>query len=167
MEIPDQPDDDLRDRGYDLAWWNSAPPLLRETVWTLRARLRALDLWRFVKQEYDSEVGALDVRCTDVAALKAALIAQGFTRPRTRRGRWEAAERRAIAALHVKHFAGWAVDRIQLHVDPIGLHLPWRWWCLPLAPPIQALRHWRDYDGYRDIRRVRALLAACGLTDEA
>lgn len=164
--IPDEPDSDLCERGYDSAWWSAAEPLLRETVWTLRSRLRAIDLWRFVRLEEATEVGALDVRCTDVQELRRHLRTMGFTHPRERGGRWESAERRPIAALHFKHFGGWDADRIEIHVDPVGLHLPWRWWLVPLVPPIQGLRHLADYSGYRDIQRVTRLLKACRMTGE-
>lgn len=161
-------DDDLRSRGFDDAWWRRAPPPLRRTVLVLRARLRTLGLWRFVAAEVDSEVGALDVRCRDLGEFARRLQALGFTRPRSgpnRRGlaaRWDSAERVAVAAVHVKHFDGWDPDRVQFHVDPVGLHVPWRWWLVPPVPLLVAVWHASDPRGYRDIDRVERLLRACG-----
>jgi hypothetical protein len=148
-------EDALASRGYTDAWFVAQPEAVRTTVRVLHRKLASLDLWRFVAQEWRTEVGVLQFTCADVAELRARVGALGFRCAGPSSGRWEASERRFRFALHLKHFDGWPEDKVQAHVDPFGAWLPRAWWLFPPVPLVQLLLHRLTYDGYRDVGRLR------------
>jgi hypothetical protein len=112
-------------------------------------RMRGLGLWQFVGREDDSTLGNVHFRCTSVPALLAATRALGFTAPRSQSGFWQVRQRVAHLALHLKHFDGWPDDKLQAHIDPIGVGGPLVW-----------IRHVLDWGGYRDVERIARMIDA-------
>ncbi len=143
--------------GYDQDWY-AEHPSLRATILLVSYRLRATGLWRFVGREDGSTQGCLHFRATDVDALREALAREArFTTP-GHGARWQSRERRFTATVHLKHFRGWPLDRIQAHLDLAGLPQRWWWWLVPPAPAALWLRHALHYSSYRDTRGLcRAL----------
>lgn len=154
---------DLERAGYDAAWFAAQPGDVGQTVKNLHARLAPLGLWRFVTREWETEPGQLCFRCADVDGLQRRLAELGFSHGRTwTAGFWERSERRARLALHFKRFPGWEDDQVLVHLDPVGAALSRWWWLFPPVPLLQLWRHARDREGYRDVDRIRALLAEEG-----
>jgi hypothetical protein len=121
-----------------------------------RAKLKTHGLLAFVGREEASPLGTYHFHCTDPDAFRARLKVLDFTPPGRPEGRWESRERVPVASLHIKHFDGWPADKLQAHIDPHGIGGLIRW-----------LRHVCDYNGYRDVRRIRRLLIAAGLDPSA
>ena len=110
-------------------------------------KLDSYDLLRFVAAEEPADPGNFHFVCTDVDALRAALVVHGFRLRDRAAGAWDARERTARASLHLKHFAGWPDERIQAHIDPYGIGGVWT-----------TLMHLYDYNGYRDVERISRML---------
>ena len=122
-------------------------------------KLRALGLWPFVKETVEIDrPGNLHFLVADVAEFQEALVAAGLDGPEYDGLHWESREPVAHLSLHIKHFDTWAAEKVQAHVDPVGLvDGPWwkRLWI--------GLRHLLNFHGYSDVRRVKRMLEADGL----
>ena len=156
--LPETVQRHLTSRGHGEQWFAQADRTLRLTVLNLYVKLRSVRLWRFVDREQSSTPGNLEFVATNVGALERALTQRrDFTNPiaRDQRStlvsqllevvrpglRWEARERRARGALHIKSFTCRQPNEIQAHIDPVGSAVePWRW-ALPLLPAAQLIRH--------------------------
>ena len=132
---------DLADRGFGRTFFLSATPRLRRTVLNTFAKLSALGLWQFVGRNSGTTDGSLNFCCPDLEGLQAALARLGFTRPKGKRGFWESRERRAFCPVHVKHFVGWPVNRVQVHIDVFSATLKARWWAVPPLPAGLVVLH--------------------------
>lgn len=161
-ELPDYVQNDLTACGYDAAWFagQSQVPVLRLTVLNLYVKLKGLTLWQFVTRERGALPGGLHFHCAAVSDLKAALQASDdFTDPQDSMDAWDSREKRAVGALHFKHFTGWPESQVQAHIDPRGLllHSP-LWWIMPVIPLGQMLAHAADPTGYTQVYKIRDLL---------
>lgn len=165
-ELPDYAQKELGQCGWDAAWFASqeGEPVLRLTVVTLYVKLKGLSLWQFVGKEAGSQRGCLHFLSPSVDALKAALRErEDFTAPQDSPQSWDSRERRAVGALHFKHFEGWPEAQVQAHIDPRGLLLHSDlWWIVPVVPLAQMLAHAADPTGYREVYRIRSLLLEQG-----
>jgi hypothetical protein len=74
---------------------------------------------------------------------------------------WDSAEKRATGALHLKHFKGWPVNKVQAHIDQAGNWLGDKllWWA---GQPVTGLRHLAAYDSYSDVFGIRNILLQQG-----
>ncbi len=146
------------ERGYTESWFARQPPELALTIRLCATRLAQHDLWRFVKHEAGSEIGKMHAIVTDVAALKTALRALPFAfGGGGADGAWDAAERTFGLSVHIKHFAGWPDDKVQVHIDRVALWLPPVWWWCPPVPLAQMVRHWWHYNSYLDVAALVAI----------
>jgi len=63
--------------------------------------------------------------------------------------------------MHFKHFSGWRVDKVQVHIDRVGILGGWWWLLFPLVLWVLC-RHLFDYNGYRKVLSIREALAEQG-----
>ena len=161
-ELPDYAQSELAAAGYDAAWFTAQAelPILRLTVLNLYVKLRGIGLWQFISREQGTLPGGLHFLCSAIDDLKAALRAStDFTSPHDSRDDWESRERRAVGALHFKHFTGWPESQVQAHIDPRGLLLhSLLWWIMPVIPLGQMIAHAADPTGYTEVYRIRDIL---------
>jgi len=113
----------------------------------VRAKLARLGLDRFVGACQPADVGNLEFRCRDVDGFRRRLRALGFVLRDRPDGSWDAREPARRYSLHCKHFPGWPDDKLQAHIDPWGVGGPWT-----------ILMHLLDYNGYRDVERIRTAM---------
>ena len=153
-DLPGYGQKDLDGSGYDQAWFDAGSAPTRLTVLTCYVKLSGMGLWGYVAGRHNTSTGTLEFQASNIAALKAKLASSAeFNRPADS-GAWDSREARATYSLHFKHFATWADDIVQAHIDAIGLSCGTSGvgglCAIPLAVP-----HLLNYDSYQDVFDIR------------
>jgi hypothetical protein len=170
-ELPYYAQSELSAADYDGVWFDAQPDPIRLTVLNLYVKLRGMKrgnttLWSFVDERTTTPLGCLEFLVYGgVEALKQELEDRGeFTRVVGTPASWECREKRSTCALHFKHFKNFPIDKVQAHIDRVGLGFGGRW-----SPPVigvaaLAAPHIEDYrrNGWQDVYGIRELLKQQG-----
>jgi hypothetical protein len=156
-DVPGEPRRDLSAAGCGEGWFDGQEERIRLTVLILYVKLHGARLWPFVGRRHATSPGSFEFAAADASGLRHELRSRRDFRVRGTTAVWDALEKRATGALHLKHFRGWPAERVQAHVDAAGLWLrhPTLWWA---GLPITGLRHLAAYRSYRDVHRLRRIL---------
>lgn len=157
MELPEKMMTDFYYRDFAV-WYKKADNDRRLTLINNYMKMKERGLWDYVKGPAQSpektEVGRLEFFTHDIHGFKDNLSKRNdfsnpnhtwFTKPR-----WNSREHTRDFSLEFKSFNGWEENRIQAHIDPIGLTLD------------QAFKHLRDFGGHQDVNRISAGLKSKG-----
>ena len=170
-ELPDYAQNELSAADYDGPWFDEQPDKIRLTVLNLYVKMRGMkrgniSLWSFVDERTTTPIGCVEFLVDGgVQALKRELASRGeFTQIVGTPESWECREKRATAALHFKHFKNWPVDKVQAHIDKIGLGFGGRWSPPVIGPLVMGVPHVVDYchNGWEDVYAIRELLKQQG-----
>lgn len=165
-QLPVRTKADLERCGLNETWFNDHADDLRLTVLNLYVKLKGLGFWHFIGwNESSTSRGCFEFLTPRLASFRKALQERkDFTSPqKSFRKYWNSRELRSSCSLEFKHFEKWPPEKVQAHIDRIGL-LPKSklWWLVPVVPLGHMAAHGLTPDSFKDVFGIRSSLLQQG-----